>query len=759
MSHSAWSVLKTTKVRLAVAFGVSVGIGATDGEADAQDTQQPLPSDSAISLPAVRVHGQTAPDAGSGNTNSQILNISRMPATVRDTPQTINVIPQELIKEQRAFTLDQALANVPGITLSTGEGNGGLNGDQFRIRGLQARQDMYTDGLKDFGTYTRDTFNMESVQVIKGPSGEYFGAGNVGGVINQSLKHAHSGESYDYDQAFGSASQFRGAGDINYQISNDVALRVNGMYNRQNVADRDHVTANRYGTAVDLAVGLQSKTSWHLTWQWLNGDSKPDYGVPMIQLADGIYRPITSHGLARNTSYTRNFDRDRSDVHNLTSAVKSEITRWFTLTNDTRLTKYEREYTATTPSSCSGSCAAQFLNGGNPALAYGAGGGAAYRQKGWGAQNILMGQARFKTGFIKHDIKAGVDVNYVNDDRYYGSWAHRVNNQTIRDPQYAYANPGLTFPRSGFRNADATDVGLFFSDRIQITKKLSLFGTARWDAFKSTYATDTGGSRQQQKSDRWSPSGSIVYSPVEMASFYFTFARSYKPVGTDVASMVTNSATTGEVAQNSKNFSPQRSDLFEFGSKADFFQKRLGATLSFFQINESNSFYYDENGDLITGFADQGSGRRIRGAELTLNGKITKNWQIFSSYSYMDGKVTNSATASGNEAPQVPHNNFSVWTSYDLTDRLLSKDWGRLKVAGGAQYASGYWAGPDVSNTARMPYNFSLNGTVSWELKHYRVSFNANNLTDHLNYASSFSSGRAVPLSGRTFLGNVGVSF
>ncbi|GEN63194.1 iron transport outer membrane receptor [Acetobacter oeni] len=690
-----------------------------------------------------------------------------MPLSVRDTPQTITVVPQEIIKEQRAYTLDQALANVPGITLSTGEGNGGLNGDQFRIRGLQARGDMYTDGLKDFGTYTRDIFNTESVQVIKGPSGEYFGAGNVGGIINQSLKHAHAGDSYRYDQAFGSASLFRGNADVNYQINDDIAIRINGMYNRQDVADRDRVNSNRYGTAVDLGVGLRSRTSWHLNWQWMHADSVPDYGVPMIQGPDGIYRPITSHGLARNTTYVRSFDRDNSDIHNLTSSLKSDITNWFTLTNDTRLSKYEREYTATTPSACTGTCASEFRAGGDPALIYGAGGGAAYDQKGWGAQNILMGNAHFRTGFIHHEIKAGVDINYENDDRYYGTFYGRVNDQTIRNPTRTSDGAYVIFPNSGYRNADERDVGLFFSDRIHLTKQLTLFGTARWDAFSSSYYAPGGtgygqsptATRGTQKADRWSPSGSIVYSPVEMASFYFTFSRSYKPVGTDVSSMVTLSGTTGETPSASKPFSPQRSDLFEFGSKADFLHKHLGTTLAFFQISENNSYYYDTNGDLVTGFADQGSGRRIRGIELSLTGKITRNWQIYGSYSYMDGRVTHSAASGGNEAPQVSHNNFSLWTSYDLSRRILNDGWGQLKIAGGAQYASGYWSGPDVTNTARIPYTFSLNGMLSWEMKHYRVSFNANNLTNHLNYGSAFSTSRAVPLSGRTFLGNIGLTF
>ncbi|AQS83649.1 MAG: TonB-dependent receptor [Acetobacter aceti] len=761
MNQSARVAGRTPKVGLAVAVGMSAGFGVGEAEAQTARTTETTEAEPSIVLPTLKIKGQQDEGVAAGNTNSSSLGIARLPTSVRDTPQTINVVPHEIIKEQRAFTLDQALANVPGITLSTGEGNGGMNGDQFRIRGLQARQDMYTDGLRDFGTYTRDIFNTEDVQVIKGPSGEYFGAGNVGGVINQSLKHAHTGTDYNYDQTFGSASMYRGAGDVNYQITDDIALRINGMYNRQGVVDRKNTTSNRYGTAVDLGVGLRSKTSWHLNWQWFNSDSTPDYGVPFVETSAGFYRPITSHGLARDTSYARSFDRDKNDVHVLTSLIKSEITRWFTFTNDTRLTKYQREYAATTPGNCTiaSGCATSFFAGRDTILPYGAGGGVGYRQDGWAAQDVMMGTAHVKTGIVSQEIKAGVDIEYAYDNRHYGSWANRLNNQSLFNPQYNYPNTSLSFPASGQRVSTSRDLGLFFSDRIRVGKYVTLFGTGRWDSFVTTFnsaSMDTG--TQSQRADRWSPSGSIIVTPLETLSFYFTFSRSYKPIGTDVAGTVTNNVNSNDVASDSKDFKPQKSDLFEFGTKADFFNKRLGTTLSFFRINETNSYYTDMNGDIVTGMADMGSGRRIQGVELTLTGKVTKNWYVYGSYSYMDGKVTHSVADHGKDAPMVSHNNFAVWTSYDLSDALLNQGWGHLKVAGGAQYASAYWAGPTTTQNYRVPYMFNLNGMVSWEMKHYRVSFNANNITNRLNYGSAFS-GRAVPAAGRTFIGNVGLTF
>lgn len=248
------------------------------------------------------------------NTNNASTGIARLPATVKETPKVINVISKDVIEQQRATSLDQILKNVPGITLSTGEGRGGVNGDQFRIRGLTSRGDVYTNGLKDFGAYKRDAFNTESVEVIKGPSGEAFGAGNLGGIINQTTKQAHLGNSTSIDQSAGSGSTYRTLLDTNIQINETTAVRVNGMYQNGNSPDRDHAKDDRWGGAVDLGMGIGTDTQWHLNYSYLHRDGKPDYGVPMAEGADGIYRPLTEYGVPgydSSTSYIRSTDRDK----------------------------------------------------------------------------------------------------------------------------------------------------------------------------------------------------------------------------------------------------------------------------------------------------------------------------------------------------------------------------------------------------------------------------------------------------------------
>ncbi|MEE8657789.1 TonB-dependent siderophore receptor [Acetobacteraceae bacterium EV16G] len=750
------------KLSKLLVLALSAGAGALEvGESEARsDSEDRNTSQSATSLPDLDVQSHKSSFvADMSNTNDTLLHVDRMPASVFDTPQQINVVPHELIQQQQIYTLDQALSNVPGITMSSGEGNGGPVGDQFRIRGQQARGDIYQDGLKDFGVYVRDVFNTDNVEVIKGASGQYFGAGNVGGIINNELKHANLKSGGNATQAFGSGMQYRGTVDANYRLGEHEALRVNGMYNKQNVADRNNIRTDRYGVAADLGLGLGTKTTYHLNYQWLGNRGMSDQGVGMLQVGK-LYHPATEYGLDRKTSYARDFNRDDSNIHMVTSQLSSKISDWLTLSNNTRFSHYDRDFSATAPGACTvkTNCAPTFLAGGNPVMSYGAGGGMGYLQNGYGLQNVTMGKAKFKTAFLTHHLNAGVDIQYTKDDRKYATFINRVNNQGMRAPQFNYPQTYLTYPSSGDRTADFRDLGLFIADKIDLSKKLSLFGALRWDDYQSSYWSSAAAASGVQRghNNSFSPSASLIYNINHRVNLYFTFSRSYKPVGTDVSAQTTL-RNVSDTPTNGVDLKPQRSDLFEVGSKMNFFNRRLGMTVALFQINQNNSFTFDEYGGILTGFSDAGTGRLIRGAELSMTGKLTDKWDVYGSYAYMTGTIQNSDAYRKNTAPQLPHNTFSIWSTYDISSLILPKKWGRLSAGGGAQYASAYWA--DNANTARMPYNFFLNGIITYDIGRYHVQFNANNLTNRVNYGSAFNASRAVPLPGRTFIGSVGVAF
>lgn len=712
-------------------------------------------SGDALVLDPVRVDANRP--AETGNVNAAPTGVSRLPETVKDTPRIVNVVPEEIIEQQRATTLEQVLRNVPGITISAGEGNGGQSGDQFRIRGLSARGDIYTDGLKDFGVYTHDTFNTEAVQVFKGPSGNGFGVGNSGGVINQGTKKARLDSRYNVEQSVGSGPTYRSTVDVNQKLSDTAALRVNGLYQKSEIPDRDKGKADRQGVAADLGLGLGTATTWHLNYAFLKGDKTPDQGQPMVLGRDGVYRPAGEYGLDRSTSYIRNLDRDETLNHIVTSTFAHEFSKGLSVYNDTRYSHYNRDIAITTPSALSGAAATSFLNGGNPALSYGAGGGSSYKQNGWGVQNVAGAKLEGELFGLLHKFNGGVDLSHQNDKRSNASWVNRVNNQLVRTPIHNYpGNAFLTYPLTGGREASVTNAGLFATDRVWLFDQLSVQGGVRWDYFRTSFSTNDptipGGSASTRT---WSPSVSLIYEPTTDSSLYFSYARSAKPIGTDIAAAVANG--TAENPRNGRNFDPEKTDLYEIGGKADFLGGRLGVTGALFQIDKGNTYSVDPvTGAVTDGFSEAGLGTRIRGFEAGVSGEILPGLNVYGSYAFLDGEVTESRTNSaliGRTAPNVPRNNASLWTTYEFEAGVP----GKFTVGGGVQYASEYWA--DSANTARMPETVSLDAVLSYEVRNLSLQLNAYNLTDHRNYTSAFNAARAVPAAGRTFLLTAGLTF
>jgi catecholate siderophore receptor len=712
-------------------------------------------SDDILILDPVNVVGADAPVPG--NVNAAPTGVSRLPETVKETPRVVNVVPQEIIEQQRATSLEQTLRNVPGITVSTGEGNGGQSGDQFRIRGLTARGDIYLDGLKDFGVYTHDVFNTEAVQVFKGPTGSGFGVGNSGGVINQTTKKANLKSQTGVEQSIGSGPVYRTTIDVNQPISDTAALRVNGLYHNQDVADRDEAEVDRKGLAVDFGLGLGTSTTWHLNYIYLNGKKTPDMGQPMVLGSDGVYRPAAEFGLDRSTSYIRNLDRDDTENHILTSTLSHEVNNSLSFYNDTRWSHYERDFAATNPAALSAASSALFLSGGDPALTYGAGGGMAFEQEGWGVQNIAGTKIEGNLFGLRHKANGGIDFNYQKDERQSGSWNNRTANQTVRNPIHSYsANTFITYPPEGGREASVTNTGVFLTDRVWLLDQVSVQAGVRWDYFRTTFSSDNptiaGGEATETT---WSPSVSLIYEPTAESSLYLSYSRSYKPIGTDIAAAVTNG--TAETPNSARNFDPEQTDLYEVGGKADFLNGRLGVSGSVFQIDKSNTYSVDPTTGTITeGFSEAGLGVRVRGIEASVSGKLTSAWNVYTNYAFLSGEVTESRTnpdVVGNDAANVPRHNASLWTTYEFDAGLP----GTFMVGGGIQYASEYWS--DSANTARIPDTYSLDALISYEYRDISVALNGFNLSDHRNYNSAFNAVRAVPASGRTFMLTAGVTF
>ena len=234
-----------------------------------------------------------------GNSLQRTTGLSRLSDSLQSTPQTVTVIPRLVIEQQQAATINQVLQYVPGITVSTGEGGGGINGDQFRIRGFDASGDVYVDGLRDFGSYVRDSFATENVLVLKGPSSQSFGNGTTGGVIEIESKKAHLGDQSTFEASAGTGPYGRGILDINKQINDTTALRFIAMGNGQDVVDRDHVYSHRGGFLGSLGLGLGTDQSLIVNYLHQESVQRPDFGVPIVSAPGVVGKPVTEYGVPR----------------------------------------------------------------------------------------------------------------------------------------------------------------------------------------------------------------------------------------------------------------------------------------------------------------------------------------------------------------------------------------------------------------------------------------------------------------------------
>ena len=738
------------------------------GKAAAQETPPP-PADEPVQLGPVRVGGDEQDHTGP-NVLRHSTKLDRLPGDLQDTPQTVTVIPQVIIQQQQATTIDQVLKYVPGVTVATGEGNGGMNGDAFRIRGFDARGDLYVDGLSDFGAYVRDNFAVEGVQVFKGSSSESFGNGSTGGVINQVSKTAHLGDSNSLTGTLGSGPQKRVVADVNEQISDTTALRLVGMWHDQDLVDRDHIYSKRWGVLGSLGFGLGTDQTLTINYMHQHGDRRPDMGVPSAQLlpgTTGYSLPVTEFGVPRSNNFGKETDQDLTNVDMVTVRYHKTVGDWLTLSNDTRWARYTR-WMAFTPTMCGtgpagfgvsyGTCSKDVFAG-NLNTSYLVWPVVGDRQKSNGGQNITTAVARFDTGGIKHELVVGLDVYYQNNlfGSLTGSTARTggtLLNTNFNNP------PGFmisTLPSAVI--AKAWDIGLFASDHVFLTDTISVIGGIRWDDYhaKNTTrntTTDVDGPWVKGETRFLSPKASLMWQPSPEQTYYVSYARSFTPAGQNISFQ-------GVVSSAQPNLSPDKNNTIEAGGKWSLFHDQLGLTAAVFRTIKNRGSYQDP----LTGASVSSGGERdrVQGVELGISGKITPAWDVQASYTYLDSKILTGTPVSffsptdstGNQVAYVSKNNVAIWTTYDIATLMPGLP-GKLLVGGGLNYRSRYFADPNMIYL--IPAATTMDGMISWENDRFRVALNVTNLTNKLTYASAFY-WRDEPVPGRTFTGTVGVKF
>jgi catecholate siderophore receptor len=668
MRDGVFGVVAYRKARPArLGLAMLAGAASLCGAAHAAETA----ADAGPTVSSVTVTGADRPlDHATG--------LSVLQSSLQDTPQAISVVTGEQLKAQGINTLEGALRNVPGITIAIGEG-GTLSGDQFKIRGFDAKDDVYVDGLRDFGSYTRDSFNYEEVQVLKGPSGAMFGRGTTGGAVNTISKQPKLDEFASVDGYAGNGDYYRALADINHRFNDTTAARLTLMGNSTGVVDRDMIYSNRWGAALSVGWGLGTDTTLTASYLHQHDHQRPDYGVIIVQPPGSIVAlPATEYGVGVERSSFLGYrnDIDRSDTDMLTVRFKHEINDKVSLSSDTRYAIYSRYFQYSTLDQCLAACTAALFDG-NPATeAFGGNGGQGpYDMDAWGLQNITTLRLDYDLGSLKNQAIFGVDLSRQENDKTISVYILPPTFTTRQAIPRPLVNPNPNFPAgySVFRatpgvniacpatgncttvvngvtlftntagtateksNGSSTDAGIFLTDRLWFTDSLSLIASYRLDRYTADLDSlffNNGNSRLKVKPLLKSPRASLVWEPSADQTYYLSWGRSQTPQGTSIV------GAAAAIAITTKDLAPEDSEIYEAGAKFAIPGTRLSATGAVFDIKKDNALQTDP----ATGFLQAQSGERqeVKGLELGLIGKITPVWTVSAGYTYLDDKIKQS---------------------------------------------------------------------------------------------------------------------
>lgn len=656
-------------------------------------------------LPQFEVTEDTASTLAAAKFNTPLI----------DTPQTITVIPKQVIEQQGATNLRDILRNSPGITFQAGEG-GTPAGDQMTIRGFSARTDMFVDGVRDLGGYARDSFNLEQVEVAKGPSSSTAGRGSTGGSVNLVTKSPHAGVSRVANAAIGTDDFKRGSIDINQPIDTDKAVRLNLMATKANVPGRDVVENSSWGIAPSLAIGLTKPTKLVLSYQRLEQDNIPDYGLPRQVFSYQPQVPSTNwYGLK-----ARDYEKIEQDL--VTAIVEHSSANGFKLRNLTRYGSTYRDSVITAP---------RFVSGSTDVI----------RRSDWKSRDqtddILANQTHLDVdvmvGRINHAIAAGVEVSREKETNF-----NRVENPaTLLPDTDVYApNPDDAYTgritRDGaYNRAVADTVSLYAFDNIFAGQQWQVFLGLRYDIFEATHdVVDDAGAKTRYSRDDKALSGRLgmVYKPTAQSSVYAGYANSFNP-SAEGLSLTTRSGSLEDVA-------PEKTDSYELGAKWDALQGRLAFTVALFRTEKTNARTpgIDPN-DPPTVLDGK---ERVDGIELSLAGRITREWEVFAGLALMDSEIiaSNTAGLAGTEFGLTPKTTFNMWTTYRLPFGLT--------VGSGAQYMDSVFRNT-VANADTIPSYWLFNAMLSYPLNDQAsLQLNATNLFDE-EYIDRVGGGHHIP--------------
>ncbi len=683
-----------------------------------------------------------------------------------DAPQSIVIIPQALMKDQHASSLREVLQNVPGITFGAGEG-GTLAGDNITIRGFNARNDIFIDGFRDSGVYNRDPFNLEQVEVIKGPASTFNGHGSTGGSVNLISKKPNMTPSYEANVGFGTDQYYRDTVDINQPLTGllpNSAFRLNAMFQYNQTAGRDNIYDGRYGANPAFSFGLGTDSLATLSYFYLQEHDLPSYGLPVVNPNAIASNP----GLAANNFHVapvpysnfygfanRDFEDTTTQIPNL--YLKHDFDEDLKIENTSRYENTLRKSVLTAPRfDLTSGTSPQFMppnyttslpNGNLPPNTM------TRELRARHQTDVLYGNqtavtAKLETWSFKHSIVGTVEYSQEKTN------SRTFNGVNVTDPLYA-PQPwdAYPFPTQNWgpeTAATLNDTAFSFFDTVEITPQWIVTGSARYDHLYSSSRTNATAVAPAVNFSRVDNLASwragLTYKPLPFGAIYFGYGTSYNPQ----IEGASNSATPAALAANTVGLAPEKNETFEFGTKWDLFDEKLTLTSAFFRTNKTNARIVDPSAPPgQTVFALQGA-QKVEGIEVGAQGNITKELKIFGGYTYMSSRIMSGPPTSfpGNSLPNTPIQSSSVWLTYDLPYEVT--------VGSGVTFVDKRYATVANTNVANSYTTQQLMASYKVN-KNVQLQVNVYNLWDE-KFIQAVGS-NFIPGAGRSFVFSADVKF
>ncbi len=639
-------------------------------------------------------------------------------ATKTDTPlvnvpQSVSVVTQQQIKDQSMKSMGDVLRYVPGVTPGQGEGNR----DQVTIRGQNTTADFFTDGLRDDVQYFRDFYNIDRVEVLKGPNAMIFGRGGGGGVVNRVTKKAEFEDFAEGTVTFGSFDEKRATVDVNGVISPWAALRINGVYEDAN-SYRDHVGLERYGINPTLHLKPADRTHVWLSYEHFEDRRTADRGIPSF-----AGRPAPTP----NYTFFGNPDASYSDADiNVGTAIVEHVTDFgLKIRNTTLLGNYDKFYQNV------------YANG---PLVVPAGTVAIAAYNNLTDRTNLFNQTdltyKFGHDLVRHTFLVGTEFsrqwtdNYRETGRFNTSGGPTSINvpfssPTVYNPVFFANNGG-----SDANNSAVTDVAAVYAqDQIEITRYFDLIAGVRFDRFDMSFDNFNTHTSFSRTDNLVSPRVGVVLKPTEEMSFYGSYSVSYLPSSGDQFSSL--SPTT-------QNFEPEKFTNYEVGFKWDIYPA-LAFTAAAYHLNRENSPAPNPNNTSQTILIGESE---TKGIEVGLNGYVTDQWQVSAGYAHQWSEILTPGTTKGNELAMVPSDTVSVWNKY-----MVTRDWG---AGVGVIHRTDMFAA--VDNAVTLPGYTRVDAALYWNVnEHLAAQLNVENLFDTEYYVTAHNNNNITPGSPQAF--------